>query len=154
MFRLKKGIKRNPQKRWELPDRVFFGFGACHILAGTYLEYLARPEFYAVWIKPDSDYYGNHIFVTDGEIAFDYHGYCQYDRLVKHHKKIWVQEHSSWSSTIVIVDFDLLNTASLNLRKMRGPDQYFYNPISRAKSFIDKYDHPNVSYTCISEKVS
>jgi hypothetical protein len=30
---LKGGIKRNPERRWALPDRIFFGFGACHILA-------------------------------------------------------------------------------------------------------------------------
>jgi hypothetical protein len=27
------GAKRDPEKQWALPDRVFFAAGACHILA-------------------------------------------------------------------------------------------------------------------------
>jgi hypothetical protein len=38
MYILKPGIKRDPERRWALPDRIFFGHGACHILAGVYLE--------------------------------------------------------------------------------------------------------------------
>ena len=38
MYRLKPGIKQDPERRWALPDRVFFGFGACLILAGVYLQ--------------------------------------------------------------------------------------------------------------------
>ncbi len=154
MYRLKPGIKRNPQKRWNLPDRIFFGHGACHILAGVYLKLLSPPKFYAVWIKPDSNFYGNHIFVTNGETAFDYHGYSQYDRLVEHHKKGWLQEYSDWSSRIIKVDFNLLNTHCLNKRKMLGPDQYLHNPISRAKCFIDKFEHSNVLPNHQFEKVS
>src|SRR5204863_8719252 len=35
MYVLKHGIKKNPEKRWALPDRIFFGHGACAILAGA-----------------------------------------------------------------------------------------------------------------------
>ncbi len=33
MYLLRPGIKENPVRRWNLPDRVFFAAGACHILA-------------------------------------------------------------------------------------------------------------------------
>ncbi len=147
MYQLKSGIKQNPEKRWNLPDRVFFGHGACHILAGVYLEYLSSPGFYAIWIKPDCDFYGNHVFVTNGETAFDYHGYSKFDKLLKHHRKGWLQEYCNWSSTLVKVKFDLLNTQSLNKRKMLGPNQYLHNPISRAKCFIDKFSRENVPFS-------
>ncbi len=42
MYVLKRGIKKDPERRWALPDRIFFGYGACHILAGTSQE---RVEF-------------------------------------------------------------------------------------------------------------
>ncbi|CCV05171.1 conserved hypothetical protein [Mesorhizobium metallidurans STM 2683] len=43
--------------------------------------------------------------------------------------------------TIERVDFDLLDTAELNQRKMLGPNQYLYDPIPRARRFIDRVDH-------------
>ncbi len=50
MYQLKPGTKQDPVKRWNLPDRIFFGHGACHILAGMYLKSLSPSGFYAVWI--------------------------------------------------------------------------------------------------------
>jgi hypothetical protein len=54
MYKLKPGIKQDPQRRWQLPDRIFFGHGACHILAGIYLEAAPLAGFYAAsipWVK-------------------------------------------------------------------------------------------------------
>ncbi|WP_246707300.1 hypothetical protein [Mesorhizobium sp. NZP2077] len=47
MYVLKHGIKKNPEKFWALPDRIFFGYGACPILAGTFLKYLPWTDFTA-----------------------------------------------------------------------------------------------------------
>lgn len=52
MYVLKHGIKRNPEKRWALPDRIFFGHGACAILAGTFLKHSPLEGFYAERIIP------------------------------------------------------------------------------------------------------
>jgi hypothetical protein len=38
MYVLKPGIKADLPRQWALPDRVFFGPGACHILAGVFLD--------------------------------------------------------------------------------------------------------------------
>lgn len=80
MYVLKHGIKRNPEKRWALPDRIFFGHGACAILAGTFLEHPPLEGFYGERIIPAENFSGNHIYVTNGMIAFDYHGYCARER--------------------------------------------------------------------------
>ncbi len=141
MYILKPGIKENPEKRWALPDRAFFGHGACHILAGTYLENIAPPTFYAVWIKPIKDFSGYHIFITNGEITFDYHGYSTYEKLIAHHRKGWSTIYENWDCTLQKVDFNLLNTSALNSRRMKGPNQYLHNPIHRASKFIEKFDH-------------
>lgn len=42
---------------------------------------------------------------------------------------------------MVPVNFDLLDTLELNLRKMLGPDQYLHDPIPRAQTFIRRIDH-------------
>jgi hypothetical protein len=78
MYRLAPGIKQNPEKRWALPDRVFFACGACHILAYAFLQHFPDRGFRALWIKPAPGFTGNHIVVTsDDGAAFDYHGFSR-----------------------------------------------------------------------------
>ncbi len=145
MYVLKHGIKRNPERRWALPDRIFFGHGACALLAGTFLRHPPLPGFHAERIIPADDLAGGHAYVTDGTVVFDYHGYSLRERLLAHHAKGWSQRYPGWSFSIEIVDFDLLDTAELNARKMLGPDQYLHDVIPRAQAFIDKVDHAAAS---------
>ncbi len=79
--------------------------------------------------------------MTDGDTTFDYHGYSRYEQLISHHRKGWGQKYEGWDCTVEMVDFDLLNTESLNARKMKGSDQYLHNPVKRAEKFIEKFDH-------------
>jgi hypothetical protein len=141
MYILKHGIKKDPVRQWALPDRVFFCYGACHILAGVFLRDRKKDGFRAEWIVPAPGFAGNHIYVTDGEIAFDYHGYSNCRRLLAHYSKGWSTHRPGWSCEIQPVDFDLLDTAELNRRKMRGPDQYLHGASERAAAFILRMDH-------------
>jgi len=54
-------------------------------------------------------------------------------------RKGWAQKYPGWSAASLCVDFPLLDTASLNARKMLGPDQYRMNPIPRAVRFISRF---------------
>ena len=141
MYILKHGIKRDPIRRWALPDRIFFGYGACHILAGVFLRDPPFPRFYAERIMPVEGFAGAHAYVTDGIIAFDYHGYSRRERLLTHHAKGWSQRYPGWQCDIEVVDFDMLDTDELNRRKMRGPDQYLHDAIPRAQAFLDRVKH-------------
>lgn len=140
MYVLASGIKADPVRRWNLPDRIFFGHGACHILAGVYLARRINPEFKPYWIKP-KQYPGNHIFLSDGQVAFDHRGYSLLSRLKAHHWKIWNHQYEGWEADICSVEFDLLDEESLNARSMRGPKQYHGDPIARAKAFLELKDH-------------
>lgn len=140
MYILAPWKKADPVIRWNLPDRIFFGHGACHILAGVFLKDGINSTFQAYWIRP-YDRPGAHVFVSDGQIAFDYHGYTVLDRLERHHRKVWKRQYSDWSATIEPVDYNLLSSADLNRRNMRGPDQYFGDPVQRARAFIHRVDH-------------
>ena len=142
MYKLKPGIKQDPQRRWELPDRVFFGHGACHILAGIYLEVTPLAGFHAERIIPGKGYVGNHILVTDGVIAFDFRGYSCRKNLLLHHTAGWSRASGpGWHCKLEDVDFDLLETKELNARKMLGPDQYLKDPRPRARLFLNRFNH-------------
>ncbi len=142
MYTLKPGIKKDPERRWALPDRIFFGNGACHILAGTFLDAPPLPGFYAERIIPGDGFAGNHIYVTDGTVAFDYRGYASRQRMLTYHTGGWADRlGDGWNCSLERVRFDLLDTAALNSRKMLGPDQYKGDPVSRARAFIDRIDH-------------
>lgn len=141
MYVLKRGVKKDPERRWALPDRIFFGYGACHILAGVFLLRPPLPGFHAERIIPHEGFAGAHVYVTDGKVAFDYHGYSRRDRLLEHHRKGWAAHSPGWDCVIEPVEFDLLDTAELNRRKMLGPDQYLHDAIPRAREFIQRVDH-------------
>ena len=142
MYTLKSGIKKDPERRWALADRIFFGHGACHILAGVFLQRQPLPGFHAERIVPADGLAGNHIYVTDGTMAFDYHGYSSRLRLLRHHATGWSRRYNDrWTCKVERVSFDLLSTGELNSRKMLGPDQYWGDPIPRARAFIDRINH-------------
>lgn len=140
MYQPPHGIKRDPVRRWRQTDRVFFGNGACHILAGVFLSRLEHEGYSARWICPRGGLAGYHVFVTDGAIAFDHHGYASPARLVNHHGKGWAARHPGWRADVIPVDFDLLGREALNQRRMLGPDQYFGDPVARAHRFIDRFE--------------
>ena len=141
MYVLNPRIKQDAQRRWALPDRIFYGHGACHILAGLYLQEFPNSGFEAVWVKPWEGFSGNHIFVTNGQIAFDYYGYSLLDRLVLHHKRVWTSRFEGWGADQVAVEFSLLDTEALNARNMRGPDQYYGDAMERTQRYLDRVDH-------------
>ncbi|WP_299848266.1 hypothetical protein [uncultured Roseovarius sp.] len=152
MYKLKPGIKQDPERRWALPDRVFFGHGACHILAGVYLKDPPQQEFYAERLIPKGEFPGNHIFVTNGILAFDYHGYSSRVALLTHHVKSWRRQcGDKWEYSLERVNFDLLDQIELNRRKMLGPEQYFKDPVPRARAFIRKVDHEKSATTVLRD---
>lgn len=122
--------------RWKQSDRIFFGFGACHILAGVFLSTQKANGWYGEWIKPNIGFSGNHIYATNGLFAFDFHGYSLRRQLTEKYWKGQKKLQFDWDATIEKVDFPLLDTAELNKRNHLGPDQYYGDPIRRAKRFI------------------
>ncbi len=71
------GARDDQLLRWNLPDRVFFAAGACHILAFAFLERFPASGAKAVWIKPLEDTPTNHIVILKGDCAFDFHGFSK-----------------------------------------------------------------------------
>ena len=130
------GIKRYPERRWNQPDRIFFGFGACHILAGVFLQETTLKGFYGERIAPIAGHTGSHIYATNGLISFDFYGYVVREKLLARYWARYQVRYPEWDAKIAKIDFPLLDTQELNARRHLGPDQYFDDPIPRARSFI------------------
>ena len=122
------GIKKYPERRWRQPDRIFFGFGACHILTGAFLEERPFEGFYGEWIIPNEGFSGTHMYVTNGLILFDYHGYVLGQKLFARYWKGHQDCYCGWQANIEKIEFPLLDTTALNKRKHLGPDQSFGDP--------------------------
>lgn len=145
MFIPRSTYKDDPKKRWAQSDRVFFGFGACHILAGVFLESSPLDQFYAEWISPKHGFRGTHVFVTNGWLAFDYRGYSRRATLLRKYVDHYQKAYPGWNAQIERVTFSLLDTAALNARQHRGPDQYFADPRPRAHRFIASIPVPKMT---------
>ncbi|MEL6682706.1 MAG: hypothetical protein AAFQ09_08670 [Pseudomonadota bacterium] len=148
MFRPRHNVKGDPEKRWQQRDRVFFGFGACHILAGVFLEDPPREGFYGEWIVPSDGFCGTHIYVTDGQLAFDFHGYSLRANLLAKYWRGHQRLFPVWSADIHKTDFPLLDTKALNKRNHLGPEQFFDDPRPRAKKFIAQAKLPHQLAMC------
>jgi hypothetical protein len=144
MYILKRGTRRDKFRQWALPDRVFFAAGACHILAHAFLERYSDPSFQAVWIRPKFAFAGNHIFVSNGDLSFDYHGYTVETRLIEHFCRRARRFMPGWDADIIavsvsLVSFEQARTIGLFIRE---PGQFLHNPIPRAHKFLGRFPAP------------
>lgn len=154
MYWLSSQVKRDPDRRWALPDRIFFGRGACHILAGMYLKLVPLEGFHAERIVPAEGFAGTHVFVTNGEIAFDFHGYCLRSSLFRQHFSGWRKRYPDWAGIVERVRFDLLDTNELNARKMLGPDQYKHDAAIRAERYLSRINHEAAYAKAVAKQVA
>ncbi len=146
MCRVAGGVKKNPEKRWALPDRVFFACGACHILAFAFLERYSRAGFHPVWIKPQHGFTGNHIVAVRDAIAFDYHGYSRWDDLLSHIHRKASRWWPGWSATLVDLPKDVLVSEAKSRQFeglwLREPKQFLHDALPRADRFLNRFPAP------------
>jgi hypothetical protein len=149
MYRLRPGIKRDPEKRWALPDRVFFACGACHILAYAFLQRFPDRGFRVLWIKPAAGFTGNHCIVTSGDgHAFDYHGHSRFDRLMAHMEKKANRWWPGWSYTLIELPQDVLiseaKSRSYEGLWLREPKQFLHDALPRAQKYLNRFTIPKM----------
>jgi len=137
-------IKKDPRKRWELSDELFFSNGACHILAYTFLEKYPDQNFKAVWIRPVMGHPGNHIYVTNGEIAFDYTGLRNRINLSDSYKREMQRVFYQWDCDEIDLPKDVLISEEKSKKYkglwLREPKDFFDDPIARAKKYLGRYN--------------
>ena len=133
-------VKNDPVKRWNLPDKVFFAAGACHILAYAFLQKFPDNQFKPYWIKPGRGFRGNHIFVSDGETAFDYRGLTPENELLKNLTQEMVERFPGWNYELVEITEEALISERLSRTYkglwLREPNQYLHNALPRAEAYL------------------
>jgi hypothetical protein len=141
-----KGAKRDPIKRWALPDRVFFACGACHILAYAFLRAYPESGFTPIWIRPANGYTGNHILVVRGQLAFDYHGYSNMLKLLAHMKRKANWWWPGWDAELIALPAEVLVSESKS-RTYYGlwlmePKQFLFDALLRAEKYLARFSAP------------
>jgi hypothetical protein len=159
MFFPKIDVKNDPVRRWHRPDRQFFANGACQILAYAFLERYADLGFHARWIKPVDGFVGNHIYVTDGINAFDYHGLAAEQRLLELAFRRGRRFFPGWDATLFDLPSDVLISEQRSRQYhglwLREPKQFLHDAMPRARAFLDRFDDlrgrlTNASASCTS----
>jgi hypothetical protein len=144
MYIIDGAIKDDPARRWALPDRVFFACGACHILAFAFLERYPHAGFKPIWMKPRAGYIGNHVFVTNGATAFDYHGYCDEPTLIAHAQAKAGRWWPGWSAELIELPPDVLVSERKSRQYdglwLREPRQFLHDALPRARAFLARYN--------------
>jgi hypothetical protein len=143
MFFPKLDVKSDPVRRWHRPDRHFFANGACQILAFAFLERYPDLGFHARWIKPAAGFNGNHIYVTNGINAFDYHGLTTEQRLLALCFKRGQRFLPGWDATLVDLPTEALvseqRSREIDGLWLREPKQFLYDAMPRAQDFLARF---------------
>jgi hypothetical protein len=143
MFFPKTNVKDDPVRRWHRPDRHFFANGACQVLAYAFLESHSDLGFRARWIRPAAGCVGNHIFVTDGDLAFDYHGLTTEDRLLSLSARRAQRFFPGWSATLMDLPTDVLvseaKSCEIEGLWLREPKQFLHDALPRARAFLGRF---------------
>jgi hypothetical protein len=151
MFFPKVDVKNDPVRRRHRPDRHFFANGACHVLAFAFLERYPNLGFHARWIKPAAGFTGNHIYVTDGINAFDYHGLTTEQRLLAFGLGRGRRFFPCWNATLVDLPAEVLVSEQRSRQVdglwLREPNQFLYDAMPRARCFLDKFGDVRARFT-------
>jgi hypothetical protein len=146
MLRLDPAIRRDPARRWALPDRAFFAAGACHILAAAFLERHGTAGHPALWIRPEPPHPGNHIVVAGDGWAFDWRGYTALPSLLDHHARKAARWWPGWRFTLLDLPPEALVSEALSRSFpglwLREPRQFLHDALPRARAFLARFPAP------------
>jgi len=150
VYRVDGAIKRDPIRRWNLPDRVFFACGACHVLAYAFLERYGGSGGRAMWMRPDPGFTGNHVLVVgpgpDPGWAFDYHGYTRPEALLAHARRKAARWWPGWGMSLAPLAVETLVSEPLSRRHeglwLREPGDFLHNALPRAHAYLGRFPAP------------
>ena len=105
-----------------------------------------RAGFRPIWIKPRAGYIGNHIVASDGEVAFDYHGYSRLEALLAHTEAKAGRWWPGWSADLFELPADVLvseqKSRTYDGLWLREPRQYLHDALPRAHAFLARFRAP------------
>lgn len=131
--------KKSLGESWNRPERQFFAAGACHILAHVFLEKYPEMGFVPVLIRPKEQMRGSHVFVTDGDYVFDWHGYSHWELFRSHYFNKMQKLFPGWDADLIEIKTSLIEDAFCDKYCHRKPENFFMNPIPRAKAYLERF---------------
>ncbi|CAM3423022.1 hypothetical protein THPR109532_08250 [Thalassospira profundimaris] len=138
--------KSDPVMRWNLPDRVFFACGACHILAHAFLMRYGTDDMTPLWLHPHKGFTGNHIVIAWDDWIFDYHGYSHRQKFIDHCFRRARQRWANWDAEIKSIPRDVLisekKSRQIDELWLREPKQFLHDALPRAERFLDRFAPP------------
>jgi hypothetical protein len=136
MFR-SEAQKKDQASSWQRRDRAFFASGACHILAHVFLQEYADHKYRPYMILPNCAFRGSHVYAATEDSVFDYHGFSDKGRFLKHYFFQMKRFFPGWTATIIELN-DFMTPSFFGEFKCRAPNQYFADPLPRARAFIQR----------------
>lgn len=91
-------------------------------------------------IRPTSSDRGHHVYVSDGEWAFDFNGWSREDDLLRANADACRHEDSTWDYERVAITGDAIGHF-LN-RGRRLPDDFPGDVLARAAAFLSRHETP------------
>jgi len=84
-----------------------------------------------------------HVFVTDGYLAFDYHGYVPSGQLLDHFTERARRIFPGWAADLVPVTVSLVNREEARAIGMdiRELTQFLHDASPRAHRYLERFDH-------------
>jgi hypothetical protein len=135
--------KRDLIQSWRRPDRPFFASGACHILAGVFLEKYTEAGYRPFLISPTPGLRGQHVFVANDEWSFDYHGYVRNDCYFVHYEGKMRRFFPGWNGHIKELEDSPLGSDFCREHGHRRPDEFPHDPLPRALAFLMRFRQPD-----------
>ncbi len=123
-------------RSWGRPDRPFFASGACHVLAGVFLEEQTGMEWHALHIRPADGFRGGHVVVSNGTTILDYHGYTSHNAFLRHYLAKVRRLIPHWSGTVDRLADSPISKSFCRRTGHRLPEQFLHDPRPRARGYL------------------
>ena len=128
--------KCDPVQSWNRPERAFFAAGACHILADAFLRRFSASSFRAVLIHPHNAGRGSHVFVSDGNTVFDYHGFSSHAHFIRFYFRHLQRRFPGWQADLIPLSDPPASAEFCRRYQHREPSQFLRDPMARAEAFL------------------
>ena len=133
--------RRDPFKSWARDDQAFFAAGACHILADLFLQLHQGEGYKMIYIKPTAGFTGNHVYVSDGEWAFDHNGWTREVELLRFTEETYKKHYPGWGYGRIEIEHTMTSLEEFcEVNNHRLPWQYAYFPWERAYTYINQFE--------------
>ncbi|HSX02699.1 MAG TPA: hypothetical protein VLI05_05310 [Candidatus Saccharimonadia bacterium] len=133
--------RRDPFLFWKREDQPFFAAGACHILAEMFRQLHEGEDFQMIYLKPNIDRAGNHVYISYGDWAFDRNGWTLEKEMLDTISTAYKGHHPGWEVERIVIEEDFETFCRTTGHRL--PWQFAYLPWERAYNFIKQFsDQP------------